>query len=473
MLYLFGWLPAEVPSTPDTSAADDTLPSVTQNETRWAQLGQKLRPQLPHLDEPSLSQQPALSGHLILAQTLERQSANNSPATDSKTLLLQFGDQGQIVASAQTYLQLLGYYRGALDGIFGPLTASAVRNFQQDHDLPVDGVIGPLTWQNLRYRMAATTSQRSTQGPVTVTPSSFSNQIMIASQPELSSPAQNPIFTPGLVPRITFHPLEVSASSGNSRTIWVTVLTLVAVGGVAFYFKADFKTVSAQPTPSAFRPIHRPQPAYPKAIKSKAQVVHQPQPVYPAGFKSSVIKAVASSPTASPNGYEQTGSHKSGQFSAATDETLRVSTETALQEAAQQIPWAQPVLDDHLPGFLYDLQAADSRQQLEGVVAVLPVTQVSPLKRLNSASPTLVRRLGAFPEYNRRSGTPYSYILLDDMGGCFWMNNHELWLTETAIQWLNDNEPYSLTIRRIDDTGRAIDKSFMVQLNTHQMQMAS
>jgi len=475
MLYLLGWLPAEVPSTADVSPADDTSPSVNQTETKWAKFGQKLRSQVPNLKGPSISQQPALSGHFILAQTVERQSANNSPATPSETVLLRVGDQGPIVASAQTYLKTLGYYQGSLDGIFGPLTTSAVRDFQQVHNLPVDGVLGPLTWQNLRYRMAATTSQRSAQVPVAVKTSSFTNQPITVSLPELSSSVQNPVFTPSLVPTINFHPLKVSSSPADSRALWVTVLTLVAVGGAAFYFKANSKTATFQPKPSTSRPIYRPQPIYPEVSPTvKAQVVHQPQPIYPAGYKSPNINAVAGSPTAFPKGNNQTGRQKNEPSNtASTDETLRVSIGTALQKTAQQIPWAQPGLDDHLPGFLYDLQTADSRQQLEGVVAVLPIRQVSSPKRPDSATPALVRRLGAFPEYNRRSGTPYSYILLDDMGGCFLMNNHELWLTETAIQWLNDNEPYSLTIRRIDDTGRAIDKSFMVRLNTYQMQMAS
>jgi peptidoglycan hydrolase-like protein with peptidoglycan-binding domain len=37
----------------------------------------------------------------------------------------------------------------AVDGIFGPKTATAVRSFQQALGITVDGIVGPLTWRAL------------------------------------------------------------------------------------------------------------------------------------------------------------------------------------------------------------------------------------------------------------------------------------------------------------------------------------
>ena len=56
---------------------------------------------------------------------------------------------GTDVAVLQAVLAARGYYTGALDGIFGDALDAAVRKFQMDHDLVVDGVCGPMTWRKI------------------------------------------------------------------------------------------------------------------------------------------------------------------------------------------------------------------------------------------------------------------------------------------------------------------------------------
>jgi len=55
---------------------------------------------------------------------------------------------GADVVEAQRILQALGYYKGDLDGVFGPVTAAAVRGFQADKDLVVDGIVGTRTLES-------------------------------------------------------------------------------------------------------------------------------------------------------------------------------------------------------------------------------------------------------------------------------------------------------------------------------------
>jgi peptidoglycan hydrolase-like protein with peptidoglycan-binding domain len=62
---------------------------------------------------------------------------------------LASGDSGEQVARLQTRLQAVGRYSGAVDGNFGPQTESAVRQLQEDRDLPADGRVGAATWAAL------------------------------------------------------------------------------------------------------------------------------------------------------------------------------------------------------------------------------------------------------------------------------------------------------------------------------------
>lgn len=55
------------------------------------------------------------------------------------------GATGGAVKILQTGLNAKGYALIA-DGVFGPATDSAVRRFQSDHGLVVDGIVGPQTW---------------------------------------------------------------------------------------------------------------------------------------------------------------------------------------------------------------------------------------------------------------------------------------------------------------------------------------
>lgn len=58
------------------------------------------------------------------------------------------------IKQIQNLLQYLGYYTIAVDGISGLVTTQAVRDFQADNGLTVDGVAGGKTWAALKDAVA-------------------------------------------------------------------------------------------------------------------------------------------------------------------------------------------------------------------------------------------------------------------------------------------------------------------------------
>jgi hypothetical protein len=53
------------------------------------------------------------------------------------------------VSGIQGRLANLGYYVGPIDGVIGPASKQAIRKFQQDNGLKVDGIAGPKTRDEL------------------------------------------------------------------------------------------------------------------------------------------------------------------------------------------------------------------------------------------------------------------------------------------------------------------------------------
>lgn len=69
--------------------------------------------------------------------------------------VIRRGDRGNEVKTIQYYLAFIGFFNDrlseiAVDGIFGPATENAVKAFQREYGLTVDGIVGRGTWYRLQ-----------------------------------------------------------------------------------------------------------------------------------------------------------------------------------------------------------------------------------------------------------------------------------------------------------------------------------
>ncbi|WP_236035262.1 peptidoglycan-binding domain-containing protein [Alkalihalobacterium elongatum] len=72
-------------------------------------------------------------------------ASSTVPVSTNSSTILRRGSKGEPVKELQRQLTSLGYNTRGIDGIFGPATEAAVRNFQKSKKLTVDGVVGPQT----------------------------------------------------------------------------------------------------------------------------------------------------------------------------------------------------------------------------------------------------------------------------------------------------------------------------------------
>jgi peptidoglycan hydrolase-like protein with peptidoglycan-binding domain len=86
--------------------------------------------------------------------------------------ILRIGSQGSVVSELQAALKLLGFFTGAVDGVYKESTVIAVSRFQQAAGLNPDGVVGSTTWAKLFPSIpSATASAPAASNTATATPS--------------------------------------------------------------------------------------------------------------------------------------------------------------------------------------------------------------------------------------------------------------------------------------------------------------
>lgn len=80
--------------------------------------------------------------------------AENSGVVGNSGGLLRIGSTGNEVKTLQNNLNTLGYNCGAVDGIFGTNTANAVKAFQKNQNIEIDGIVGSETRARISAALA-------------------------------------------------------------------------------------------------------------------------------------------------------------------------------------------------------------------------------------------------------------------------------------------------------------------------------
>lgn len=86
------------------------------------------------------------------AETAVDMVAESEPV---ETVLDPAVNKAPTVQEIQTALKNAGLYEGKVDGDLGPKTDRAIRNFQSQNSLKVDGKVGPMTWAKLSSYLSA------------------------------------------------------------------------------------------------------------------------------------------------------------------------------------------------------------------------------------------------------------------------------------------------------------------------------
>ena len=91
--------------------------------------------------------------------------------------IMRVGDNNSDVKKLQQALKILGYYSGKIDGVYGSGTTAAVKSYQKDHGLEVDGSAGQLTVKSI-FGSCNSKSLTTQESPTASTKKTYKTEVL-------------------------------------------------------------------------------------------------------------------------------------------------------------------------------------------------------------------------------------------------------------------------------------------------------
>lgn len=185
---------------------------------------------------------------------------SNLSGTGSVMTLSKYGSRGDEVRQIQTRLKELGYNPGTIDGIYGKNTQNAVKSFQRDKGLSVDGIAGSQTLKALGISSGGSTSGGYTENDVNLLAriisaesrgEPYSGQVAVGAvilnrveHPSFPDTIAGVIYQPGAFTAITDGQFNEPVAESSVRAAKEALAGSDPSGGAIYYYNPD-KTSNA------------------------------------------------------------------------------------------------------------------------------------------------------------------------------------------------------------------------------------
>jgi YVTN family beta-propeller protein len=110
------------------------------------------------------------------------------------------GDSGPEVAELQKTLQDAGYFRSKPTGFYGSVTQAAVKKFQAENNLKVDGIVGPQTFSALKVKPEGASTDKESAGETSPSPSSTATENTNKLEEPTKNQPKQPLFQEPFLP---------------------------------------------------------------------------------------------------------------------------------------------------------------------------------------------------------------------------------------------------------------------------------